>query len=207
MGRYDITSSEGEYQPGSGHKLLRNLPGITDPVEMNIAETDLLKDLYLQVFDNFPEEVTFDTLCQWHRAWLGNIYSWAGGGLSARCTTDPGRAGGAAVSRVVVNQEASVDLPERRERDFRRFSTSSIRSPVSMALELATALRMLTRETDTLPVLFFRTMGRLQNKMISRIITLGRPTVLPAFRRVSQTKVDANNTLLTGPGPRSSIID
>lgn len=78
MSRYDVTSSEGEYQPGSGNKLLRNLPGITNLEEMNIAETDLLKDLYLQVFNNFPEELTFETLYQWHRAWLGNIYSWAG---------------------------------------------------------------------------------------------------------------------------------
>lgn len=78
MSRYDITGSEGEYQPGSDNKVLRNLPGITDPEEMNIAETDLLEDLYLQVFDSFPEELTFETLCQWHRAWLGNVYSWAG---------------------------------------------------------------------------------------------------------------------------------
>lgn len=45
MSRYDITGSEGEYQPGSDNKVLRNLPGISDPEEMNIAETDLLKDL------------------------------------------------------------------------------------------------------------------------------------------------------------------
>lgn len=78
MSRYDITGSEGKYQPGSDDKVLRNLPGIIDPEEMNIAETDLLEDLYLQVFDNFPEELTFETICQWHRAWLGNVYSWAG---------------------------------------------------------------------------------------------------------------------------------
>lgn len=78
MSRYDITSSEGEYQPSSGNKLLRNLPGITDPKEMSIVETDLLKALYLKVFSSFPEELTFEMLCQWHSAWLGNIYSWAG---------------------------------------------------------------------------------------------------------------------------------
>jgi hypothetical protein len=141
MGRYDITGSEGEYQPGSGHKLLRNLPG---------------------------------------------------------------RAGGTAMSRAIVNQEANVNLPVRRERDFRRFSMSSIRSPVSMALELATALRMLARGTDTLPVLFLRTMGRLQNKIIARIITPGRPAVLSAFRQGSCWKADTNNALLTGPELLSS---
>lgn len=101
------------------------------------------------------------------------------------------------MSRAIVNQEANVNLPVRRERDFRRFSMSSIRSPVSMALELATALRMLARGTDTLPVLFLRTMGRLQNKMIARIITLGRPAVLSAFRQGSRWKVDTNNAVLT----------
>jgi cell filamentation protein len=45
MSRYDISSSEGEYQPGSDRKVLRNLPEIKDPAEMNIAETDLLEDL------------------------------------------------------------------------------------------------------------------------------------------------------------------
>lgn len=108
------------------------------------------------------------------------------------------------MSRAIVNQEANVNLPVRRERDFRRFSMSSMRSPVSMALELATALRMLARGTDTLPVLFLRTMGRLQNKMIARIITLGRPAVLSAFRQGSRWKVDTNNALLTEPELLSS---
>lgn len=103
------------------------------------------------------------------------------------------------MSQAIVNQEANVNLPVRRERDFRRFSMSSIRSPVSMALELATALRMLARGTDTLPVLFLRTMERLRNEMIDEIITLGRPAVLSAFRPVSRSKVDTNNALLTEP--------
>lgn len=108
------------------------------------------------------------------------------------------------MSRAIVNQEANVNLPVRRERDFRRFSMSSIRSPVSMALELATALRMLARGTDTLPVLFLRTMGRLQNKIIAKIITPGRPAVLSAFRQGSCWKADTNNALLTGPELLSS---
>lgn len=88
-----------------------------------------------------------------------------------------------------ANQQASVILPALLERDCRRFSISSIRSPVSMALKLATALRMLARETDILPVFFLRTMERLQNKMIASILTLGRPSVLPAIRRGSQLEV------------------
>ena len=46
-----------------------------------------------------------------------------------------------------------------------------------MALELATARRMLARETDTLSELFLRTMVRLRNEMIGEIITLARHTV------------------------------
>lgn len=78
MGRYDISGSEGEYQAGSNNQVLSNQLGIVNPVEMNIAETQLLDKLYTHVFDNFPAALTFQTLIFWHRAWLGNIYSWAG---------------------------------------------------------------------------------------------------------------------------------
>lgn len=78
MGRYDITGSEGEYQAGSNNKVLSNQLGIIDPLEMNIVETKLLDKLYTHVFDNFPTALTFQTLSFWHRAWLGNIYPWAG---------------------------------------------------------------------------------------------------------------------------------
>jgi len=78
MKRYDVSSSEGECQPGSDNRVLRNLLGLTDPAEMSIAETELLEDLYIQVFDDYPDELTFQTLEQWHRAWLGNVYDWAG---------------------------------------------------------------------------------------------------------------------------------
>ena len=78
MSRYDVSGSEGDYEPGAEGKVLRNLPGITDPAEINIAETELLEDLYTRVFDHFPEALDFQTLCQWHRTWLGNVYDWAG---------------------------------------------------------------------------------------------------------------------------------
>lgn len=78
MSRYVVSGSEGEYQPGSENGVLENLVEITDPTEMNIAETELLEALYMQVFDAFPETLTFPTICRWHRAWLGNVYRWAG---------------------------------------------------------------------------------------------------------------------------------
>ena len=81
------------------------------------------------------------------------------------------------MSLFIVNQEANANFLVRRARDFKRFSITSVRSPISMALELATARRMLARETDTLSELFLRTMGRLRNEMIGEIITLARHTV------------------------------
>ncbi|WP_434984534.1 Fic/DOC family protein [Vreelandella zhaodongensis] len=78
MNRYTVSGSEGEHQPGSENRVLGNLVGITDPAEMNIAETELLEALYMQVFDDFPETLAFQTICQWHRIWLGNVYRWAG---------------------------------------------------------------------------------------------------------------------------------
>lgn len=99
------------------------------------------------------------------------------------------------MSRVVVNQEANANFLVRRARDFRRFSMTSVDSPVSMALELATALRMLARETDTLPELFLRTMGRLRNEMIVGIITLGRHAVLSVFGRAFTWQLDTKATL------------
>lgn len=81
------------------------------------------------------------------------------------------------MSVFIKAQEASVSARFWRLRDFSRFSITSVRSPVSMALELATARRMLVRETDTLPTFFLRTMGRLRNEMISEIIALARHTV------------------------------
>lgn len=99
------------------------------------------------------------------------------------------------MSRFIVNQEANANFLVRRERDFRRFSMTSVPSPVSMALELATALRMLARETDTLSELFLRTMGRLRNEMTCEIITLGRRTVPPVFGRALLSQLDTKATL------------
>lgn len=76
--RYKVSGTEGQFQPGSDDRVLLNLIGLTDPADMMIAETELLEALYLQIFDNFPSEVTFQTICNWHHTWLGNVYSWAG---------------------------------------------------------------------------------------------------------------------------------
>ena len=78
MSRYDVSGSEGQYQPGSDKQVLKNLIGISCPEDMKAAETELLEALYLQVFDDFPAKISFQVICRWHYSWLGNIYSWAG---------------------------------------------------------------------------------------------------------------------------------
>ena len=75
-------------------------------------------------------------------------------------------------------QEAGVSLLSLRVRALRRFSIASVRSPVSIALELATALKMLARETVTLAEVFLRIIKRLQGKLSFSIITSGGYRVL-----------------------------
>ena len=74
------SGGEGEFQPGSDGQVLRNLLEITDPQDMNEAETALLHRLYQTVLeDDFPDwQVTVADLKHWHRLWLGNVYEWAG---------------------------------------------------------------------------------------------------------------------------------
>lgn len=74
------TGKEGEFQPGSGDRVLRNKLGITDSAEMDEAELVLLEKLYEAVLvEALPDRrLTTLDLKTWHRRWLGNIYDWAG---------------------------------------------------------------------------------------------------------------------------------
>ena len=81
MTKYDVDSSETQFQPGSNDMVMLNLLDIVDPKEMDDVEVVLLTKLYEKVFeDNFPEVInfSFDNISTWHRQWLGNIYEWAG---------------------------------------------------------------------------------------------------------------------------------
>lgn len=83
MSMYNIsTGSEGEFQPGSGGKVLKNLMGVKSVSLMHNIE-----DLALQTVENkyFESEIiTADTritasiICQMHKHWLGELYEWAG---------------------------------------------------------------------------------------------------------------------------------
>ena len=88
MTRYTVDGSEGEYEPGSNALVLKNKLGITDPAEMQDAETELLLDLYTYVFGSVsPEQrLTVALIKEWHRKWLGNLFDWAGEERSVNMT-------------------------------------------------------------------------------------------------------------------------
>lgn len=78
--KYALGGDEAEYEPGSDQQVLKNLLGITDPEMMFALENELLDQLYLHLFvPEFKlEQVSFQTLQEWHRLWLGSVYPWAG---------------------------------------------------------------------------------------------------------------------------------
>ena len=78
--RYWGTGIEGEWQAGSGKRVLRNLKGITRKVEMDRAEADALLAVQEGYLGIITDETQFSAalICQMHRDWLGEIYEWAG---------------------------------------------------------------------------------------------------------------------------------
>jgi len=79
--RYDTTGNpEGQYQPGSQNRVLLNKLDIIDPVKMDAIELDLLEQLSTTVLEEveLDQVITIGDLSEWHRRWLGNVYSWAG---------------------------------------------------------------------------------------------------------------------------------
>ena len=78
--RYWSTGIEGEWQPGSGKRVLRNLKGITLKTEMDRLEADALLAVQERYLGIITAETPFtaDLICQMHKDWLGGIYEWAG---------------------------------------------------------------------------------------------------------------------------------
>jgi len=78
--RYDVSGAEGEFEPGSDGRVLRNRVGIRSPEDMEALELHLLGELYGDVLTRrfLDREITVADLKYWHRMWLGNVYSWAG---------------------------------------------------------------------------------------------------------------------------------
>lgn len=80
MSRYSVSGDQGEYEPGSEGQVLANKLDITDPREIEEAELELLLQLYEQVLPKVSPSDTITTamICEWHRKWLANVYTWAG---------------------------------------------------------------------------------------------------------------------------------
>ena len=80
MNRYSADPGiEGQYQPGSRGKVLRNLPHITSVRAMQQLEHDTLLSTQSHYLTRIESSTRFDAtlLRTMHRDWLGSIYPWA----------------------------------------------------------------------------------------------------------------------------------
>ena len=80
-GRYSTAgSSEGEYQPGSDNKVLKNLLGIIQLSDLEILESNKLTELTKQLIFSLKKGHRFieKDIQKIHRQWLQDIYAWAG---------------------------------------------------------------------------------------------------------------------------------
>lgn len=79
--RYQTASGvEGEYQPGSRGRVLRNKLGIKSKREIDQKEYELLlcaQQKYIRIITT-STQFTAQLLCEMHREWLGELYEWAG---------------------------------------------------------------------------------------------------------------------------------
>jgi cell filamentation protein len=71
---------EGEFEPKSNCLVLKNLKGITTKEMMDEQEILSLIDAQEHYLDRINTETQFtsELICQMHKDWLGQIYSWAG---------------------------------------------------------------------------------------------------------------------------------
>lgn len=79
--RYETTGLvEGQYQPRSRGRVLRNLLGITRKRDMD--RTELVEQLraMADLVDRYDRDHRFtaNDICEIHRIWLGPLYAWAG---------------------------------------------------------------------------------------------------------------------------------
>jgi len=74
------TGCEGEFEPRSRGRVLRNLQGIVRKREMDRAEYDALVRAQEQYLEEIEPRTRFTAslIRQMHRDWLGELYAWAG---------------------------------------------------------------------------------------------------------------------------------
>ncbi|MFH0772634.1 MAG: Fic family protein [Candidatus Omnitrophota bacterium] len=79
--KYDVSGlSETQFEPGSRKRVLKNLMGIKNKLDMDKIEAVALKQTEDLLFNTYDREDKFSAvdLCKIHKIWLGNIYEWAG---------------------------------------------------------------------------------------------------------------------------------
>lgn len=78
--RYEARGIEGEHQPGSHGRVLRNLRGITRVRDIQQAESEALLAVQEWAVERYAADYRFVAadICDLHRRWLGDIYAWAG---------------------------------------------------------------------------------------------------------------------------------
>jgi len=78
---YDATGHiEGQYEPGSRGRVLRNLLSVKNKRAMYALESQALFTALETAIAKYDRDHRFtaDDLCSMHRSWLGGIYAWAG---------------------------------------------------------------------------------------------------------------------------------
>ncbi len=80
MSRYALLDGEFEFQPGSSDLVLRNKLGITDPREMELAETLVYLEMVERSLGSLTDDqtLTVTDINTLHDQWLGGIYPFAG---------------------------------------------------------------------------------------------------------------------------------
>jgi cell filamentation protein len=78
--RYTAAGIESEFQPGSRGRVLRNLCGIKTVGAMEQAESEALERVQAWTLTRYGADHAFtaDDISELHRAWLGDLYAWAG---------------------------------------------------------------------------------------------------------------------------------
>lgn len=81
ISRYvEATGPEAETQPGSKGRVLRNKLGLVSKRALDLAEAQFLAQAQEKWYQHLTQQTSFSSkmICQMHREWLEEIYSWAG---------------------------------------------------------------------------------------------------------------------------------
>jgi len=78
--RYDPSGIQGEFEPGSRGRVLRNLLGIKRVGDISEAESQALLLAQVQAIERYGDDQRFTVqdICDLHRLWLAPVYAWAG---------------------------------------------------------------------------------------------------------------------------------